>query len=158
MARRWWKRLLLAFGVLFLLAWGYDYFCMIYWVGNTDLEIEFAVTDGINGSSISGARVEVHSAGGFYEENYKQEFVLVADDDGVARRECRQCMCCGEQSGLRFTDTFAVYVPCWRFRVVADGYEPGEWIDLNIVEYARRARRTGPGTSKLVVPVLLRKR
>jgi hypothetical protein len=57
-----------------------------------------------------------------------------------------------------FTDTFVVHLPYWRFRVVADGYEPGEWTELDVPQYIRQARRAGPRKAKLVVPVSLHKR
>jgi hypothetical protein len=141
-----------------LLTWACDSLGTIYWVGRTDLEVEFGVTDAATGNLIPGARIEVQSEGGLYEERGKQEFVLVAGPDGLARKECRGSMCFGTQSGLRFTNTFVVHLPWWRFRVVADGYEPGEWKYLDVPEYVRQTRRNGPGKAKLVVPMSLQKR
>jgi hypothetical protein len=159
MARRWCIRLLLAAAVLPLLVWGCDRVQMIYWVGSTDLEVEFVVTDDATGAPVPRARVEVRqSRGGFYEDREEREFVLVGGVDGRARRECRQSMCFGTRSGLGFTDTFAVHLPYWRFRVVAEGYEPGEWTELDVHEYSRRARRAGSGKAELVVPMWLHKR
>lgn len=158
MARRWWKRLLVAAVVLPLLVWGCDRVQTIRWVGSTDLDVVFAVTDVSNGSPVPGARVEVQSEGGLYAEPDKQQFVLVAGADGVARKECQQSMCFGTQSGLGFTNTFVVHLPWWRFRVVADGFKSGEWIDLDVPEYIRQVQRTGPGKTVLVVPVSLLKR
>ena len=57
-----------------------------------------------------------------------------------------------------FADTFAVHLPCWRFRVVTAGYEPGKWTKLDELQYRRQTRRAGPGTSKLVAPASLEKR
>ncbi|HLJ93851.1 MAG TPA: hypothetical protein VKU02_11750, partial [Gemmataceae bacterium] len=74
MARRWRIRPLVAAIALPLLVWGFDRITMIYWVGSTDLEVVFAVTDA-NGHPIPGVRIEVQSEGGFYEEQDKQEFV-----------------------------------------------------------------------------------
>src|SRR5215207_5993454 len=155
MARRWRNRLFLAAVVVPLLIWGYDRLQGIYWVGSTDLDVAFAVTDAGTGGPIPGARVEVQSEGGFYEERDEQEFVLVANSDGVARKECRNSMCFGTQSGLRFTDTFVVHLPWWRFRVTADGYESGDWTEMDVPENVRRAQRSEPGKAKLVVPVTL---
>lgn len=98
MRRRWWKWLL-AVGLVPLVVWGCDRMQIAYWVGRTDLEVEFVITDVGTGQPIPGARVEVHSEGGFYEEQNEQEFVLIADADGVARKECRRSMCFGAQSG-----------------------------------------------------------
>jgi hypothetical protein len=140
-----------------LLVWGFDRVQIIYWVGSTDLEVEFALTDAANGAPISGAKVEVHSEGGFYAEDYKQEFALVADANGLARKECLESMCFGTESGLRFTDTFAVHLPFWRFRAIAEGYEPSKWFNLDVLEMQRQVRRAGPHKAKLVVPVSLLK-
>jgi len=158
MARRWWKWLLLTPIAVSLLVWGADRLQIIYWVGRTDLEVEFAVADAATGSSVPGARVEVQSDGGFYEEQDTQEFLLIADAGGIARKVCRHSMCFGTRSGLKFTDTFAVHLPWWKYRVLAEGFEPSEWADLDVLEFQRQAQQYGPERSKLVVPVLLHKR
>lgn len=155
MARRWWKRLLIAAGAVLPLVVVYDRFLMIRWVGSTDLEVELVVTEAGTGSPIPGARVEVQSEGGFYEERERQEFALLADDAGVARKVCRESMCFGSTSGLGFTDTYAVHLPFRRVRVVAPGYEPGEWMDLDVLDDRRAVQRVGPRRAKLVVPVSL---
>jgi hypothetical protein len=158
MARRW--RILLLIVVIAppLLVLGYDGFRTIMWVGSTDLDVEFVVTDSTSGLPIPGARIEVQSEGGFYEKKHKQEFVLVAGDDGVARKLCRNSMCFGTRSGLRFTDTFVVHLPFWRYRVVAEGYTPTELAELDVLEQRRLVRRAGPGKSELSVPTSLQKR
>jgi hypothetical protein len=158
MTRRWCKRLLLGALAGALLVVGYDRVQGIHWVGSTDLEVEFTVTDAATGSPIPGARVEIQQAkGGFYEDRDEKEFVLISDDDGQARRDCRQSMCFGTQSGLAFTDTFAVHLPYWRFRVVAAGFEPSKWTELDELRYRRQARRAGSGKSKLMVSISLQK-
>jgi len=148
---------LIAAIALLLLAWGYDRVLTIYWVGSTNLEVEFAVTDLVTGSPIPGAQIEVQSEGGFYEEPEQQEFVLVAGADGVVSKQCRDNMCFGTQSGFRFTDTFAVHLPFWRYRVLADGYPPTDWADIDVLEFRRKVRRVGPGRTKLAVPLSLTK-
>lgn len=40
----------------------------IYWVGQTDLTVEFVITDADTGKPIEGAGITVHSYGGFYAE------------------------------------------------------------------------------------------
>lgn len=157
MARRWWVSLLVAAVVLPLLVWGCDRFQEIRWVGNIDLLVEFTVTD-TTGSPVRGAQVEVRSEGGFYAERNRQEFALVAGIDGVARKECLDNRCSGSTSGLGFTETFGVYRPWWRYRVIAAGYEPTEWIDLESQDLRGRTRRSGRGKAVLVVPVSLPKR
>ena len=93
---------------------------------------------------VPGARVEVQSEGGLYEERDKQEFVLVAGADGLARRECLHSMCFGTRSGLGFTNTFVVHLPWWRYRVVSEHYGPTEWSDLDVPDQRRQVRRAGP--------------
>jgi hypothetical protein len=155
MNRRWLKWLLLVVLSVPLLVWGCDRIQTIYWVGSTDLEVEFVVTDAISGLPLSGAQIEVKSEGGFYEQRDEREFTLVADPDGIARKECRNSMCFGTQSGLRFTDTYVVHLPCWLFRVTAPNYEPSDWVDLDVWENVSRVQRVGPGRAKLVVPASL---
>jgi len=158
MARRWWKRLLIASIALPLLAFGFDRILTIHWVGSTDLEVTFVVADASTGKPIPNARVEIQSEGGLYEERDRQEFVLVAAADGIARKECRSSMCFGTQSRLRFTDTFVVHLPSWRYRVVAQGFQSAEWADLDVLEFRRQVKRDAPGKAKLVIPVTLNKR
>jgi hypothetical protein len=158
MARRRWKWLVIGPIALALLIWGYDRVMTIYWVGSTDLEVEFAITDNAAGSPIADARVEIQqSKGGFYEDRDEKEFVLISDSAGLARRGCPESMCFGTRSGLGFTNTFAVHLPYWQFRIVADGYQPGQWTPLNVQQYIREAQRAGPGKAKLRVPMSLHK-
>jgi hypothetical protein len=154
MARRWRWLLLIVGGILFLV-WGCDRLLTIYWVGSTELEIEFSITEASTETPVSAARVEVQSGGGFYEERETQEFVLVANSVGEARKVCRNCMCFGAQSGLRFTETFAVRLPWWRFRVIAKDYEPSAWTDLDAMEFRRLVQRLGPDKAKLIVRMSL---
>lgn len=152
--RRWlWLVVSAVVGVPLLLL-GYDRVFGMHWVGGTDLEVEFAVADAITGRPVPGAAVEVQSAGGFYAEDYVQEFTLEADAGGSARKVCRNTMCAGTRSGLGMTDTFGTHLPHWRYRVTAAGYEPTDpiWITHGP---GRAAERTGPGCSRLVVPVAL---
>jgi hypothetical protein len=67
---------------------------------------------------------------------------------GLYRRVCAA-------AGL--TDSYAVYLPRWRFRVAAGGYEPTAWADLDVPEFRRQARTAGPQKARLVVPVELRR-
>jgi hypothetical protein len=157
MVRRWSKWGFLAAVAVPLLVWSCDQVQTIYWVGSIDLDVEFQVTDRATGNPIPGATVEVQSEGGFYEERDKHAFVLVADASGVARKECRNSMCFGTQSGLRFTDTFAVHLPWWRFRVVAPGFTPSTWANLDEPRYIQQARRVGPKKARLIVPLSLQK-
>jgi hypothetical protein len=155
--RRRWRKGLIALAVILLAAWGFDRLGGIYWVGRTDLEVEFVVTEAGSDRPVPGARIEVRSEGGFYEEREKQEFVLHADGGGAVSKVYRSSMCFGKRSGLGFTDTFAVHRPWWLVRVSAEGYQRSEWLEVNSSEYARQVRRIGPGKAKVTIPVALRK-
>jgi hypothetical protein len=155
MARRWWKWLVAAMLVP-LLVWGFDRIQFVTWVGSTDLKIAFVVVTGNAEQPVAGARIEVQSEGGFYEEREKQEFVLHTNTDGIAHKVCHSSMCFGARSGLGFTDTFAVHLPWWRFRVSAPGFSSSGWVDLDVSEFRRRARRSGPGKAELLVRISLR--
>jgi hypothetical protein len=130
----------------------------MYWVGHTDLEVAFCLTALDSGQPIAGARIEVRSEGGSYEERGEQQFVLSTDANGVARKECRHNTCSGARSALGFTDSFAVHLPWWQFRVSAPGFESSAWMDLAIGDIRRRTHRIGPGRARVVVPVTLRRR
>jgi hypothetical protein len=156
MTRRW-LNWLLAVGLVALLVWGCDRVLLKDWVGFTDLEVAFAVTDAHTDRLIARARVEIQSEGGFSEERGKQEFVLLADAGGVARKDCRSSMCFGTLSGLGFTNTYRVHLPWWRFRVYAPGYQTTEWVHLDVPQYGQEVERVGSGKAKLVVRVPLQK-
>jgi hypothetical protein len=155
-ARSWWKWLLVL-GLIPLLVLGWDRVQMICWVGHTDLEIEFVVVDGDSDQPVPGARIDLYSVGRSYDYQDGEQFHLLADAVGVARKECLGTMCSGTQSGLRFTDTYVVHLPCWLFRVSAQGFEQTEWVELDTCEYYRQAQRVGPCKARLVVQVALRR-
>jgi hypothetical protein len=148
MSRRRWKAVVIAVCAVSLLVVAYDRLWAIYWVGSTDLEIEFVITEAGSGAPVRDARIEIQSDGGFYEERDKQEFALVTDLDGVARKVCVDSICFGSRSGLGFTDTFVVHLPYWRYQVIADGYAPREWVSLNVPERVDEVRRIDPRKAK----------
>ena len=158
MARRRWEWLFLAAVMLPLLVYGLDRVWLIRWVGSTDLEVEFAVTDAATDGPVPGARVEVQSEVGCDTKDFEQDLTIPVDAAGSARMEVRPCVCFGTQSGLRFTDTFVVHLPYWRCRVIAESYEPSEWANLDVLKQRRQVRRIGPGKAKLVVPMSLHKK
>lgn len=137
----------------------------ILWVGNTDLTVEFEVTDVESGAPIQGADISILSEGGFNADGdrlrqaglRREELKLTTDDTGVARYLCRDSMCCGEQSTLRFTDTLSVYLPRWRVTVGAVGYTAHEPFILEERPNRRKEQRDGPRRAKLVVPIKLSK-
>lgn len=146
MARRWWRRPLIMGVVLTLLMSGYECVTMIWWAGETDLEIEFVVTDAATGRPVSGAEVEIQGEPG--------PDALVTNEVGMVRLVW-PCPCGGTRSGLQLIDTFSVRLPAWQYRVVHAGYEPSEWANLATRGSDQRMQRTGLGKSKLVVAVSL---
>src|SRR5262245_191952 len=88
----WGRALVLA--LLPLLVWGCDRASLCAWVGATDLEVEFVVTDA-TGQPVPWARIDVQSDGGFYRECDEKAFTLTADSAGTARRVCHHAMCYG---------------------------------------------------------------
>ena len=127
------------------------------WVGNTNLEVQFVIAASDSGQPVPDARVEVQSEGGFYAEPKPQKFVLTADADGIARKECLESMCCGTKSGLHLIHSYSVRLPWWRYRIVATGFKPSPWTELEVAENGRQVRRMGPGHAQLVVRVSLLK-
>lgn len=150
------KRLILVAAGLTLLVCGYDRSRVVRWVGATDLEVRFVVTDAASGEPVPGARVEVMIETGFPDDRGGKGFVLIAGPDGIARKEFRDWMRAGSESRLRLTDTYSVRPPDWLFRVVADRYAPGDWVLYgDLPKPARATRRLGPGRDELVVSVSL---
>ncbi|MCI0643164.1 MAG: DUF4198 domain-containing protein [Gemmataceae bacterium] len=156
MAKRW-RWLLVGVALLAIAVWGFDAIRTIYWVGSTDLHIHFEVSDADSGKPVENAEIYVQSEGGFYKDRDEKAFTLTTDRDGIASGLCRDSMCFGTRSGLRFTDTFRVYLPWWRFQVIAEGYEPHKSTYLDIDEYICQVQRTQTGTAKLTVPISIKK-
>jgi hypothetical protein len=155
MRKRWW---LLWLAVVPVAVWGYDGLQKICWVGFTDLEIVFVVTDVDSGRPVEGAKIAVHTGGGIYREHEEKPFELVTDADGTARRVCHDSMCSGTQSGLAFTDTFAVHLPWWDFRVTAPGFRSSQRLLLDVAEYGHQVQRLPDRSAQLVVRVPLLKK
>lgn len=156
MAHCWQKWLAMGVIAVPLCVWGYDRVLVIHWVGHTDLDVEFSISDAATGAPIRGARVEIQqTAGGYYEDRDEKGYMLASGDDGLARKVCRSSMCFGTRSGLGFTDTFVVHLPVWRFQAVANGYEPSQWTELDVPHYLQQVRQSGPGEAKLAVAVSL---
>jgi hypothetical protein len=153
-----WKLVLLVLLIPLVawLAWQYDRSQKIAWIGPTNLEVSFVVTDVATGEPIPGARIEVQSDDRFCEEKEREEFVLFADAKGVARQVCRST-CFGTESPLKFRDTFGVHLPWWQFRAIAEGFEPGELTGLMQSKLAGQPKRVRPRQSAAVVPVTLQR-
>ena len=152
MSRRW-RFVVFGVAVVAVLLFAFERVQRIHWVGSTNLEIEFLVTQADTGQPVQGAEIAVWSEGGFYRERADRQFSLLTDEQGKARRVCHESMCFGTQSGLRLTDTYVVHLPWWNFRVSAPGYWTRELTSLDIPENVRQVQRLGPETAKLVVRV-----
>lgn len=156
--KRWARRLvvvLLVVVVLLLLAPLTQTIC---WVGYTDLEVEFVVSDDEDERPIQGATVSIFAQkGGFCDEREEQQFSLTTDSEGVAKRVARGCMCFGTKNWR--LDTFAFHLPYWWFRASAPGYvtSKSEFLDdMETMKYARQVRR-GEGMAHLTVRIRLRR-
>ena len=130
----------------------------LYWVGSTNLEVEFVVVDSESSQPIPGARIRIHSEGGLHDGgNQIEDFELVTDAMGSARRSCLNNRCHGGESGLRFRDFRSVHLPHWPgIRVAAHGYVVSDTIDL-VEDYWGKTCHDGPGKDRLVVRVPLKK-
>lgn len=130
-------------------------FPTVAWVGRTDLEIEFLITDSISGKAVSNARVDLGSPRELPEESQPDQPSLITDDDGRARTICRNCVCSGRRNRLLQLDTFVIDLPAWQFQVIADGFEHSKRIELDVAHYVQRVVRSQKVGAKLVVPVSL---
>lgn len=126
----------------------------IHWVGYTDLEIEFVVTDAETDIPVPAATVYVHSEGGFYAERERQDFELTTNEVGTVTRLCKDCMCFGT-SGWNI-DTYVVHLPDWYYRVSAPGYVESALTALDVLENVQQVQRGKPA-ARLVVQVRLEK-
>ena len=116
------------------------------WVGATDLEIEWVVTDAATGEAVRGATILVAPS------NCREiQFSLVTDENGRAKRSVN-CGCSG-RSGWNI-DTCFVHLPNWYFLVSAKGYIRSECEMLDDPENFRRVQGGSP-TATLLVPITL---
>jgi hypothetical protein len=145
----------LALVAIALMIVAYDRMLIFYWLGSADLEIEFVITQVDGNKPIEGATiaVDIHEAIAASEK----PFDLATDRNGTAHRVCN-CRSDGCYSQLRFTDSWSVQPPYWRYQVSAAGYETSVRADVHTEENIARIQRLQPGHAKLVIPVGLRKK
>lgn len=125
------------------------------WVGHTDLQVFFVLTDADTGQPIPKAIVHVRAEpGGFCEETDTREFTITTDDNGHASHLCKSCMCFGSRGVLE--DTFAAHLPPWWYHVSADGYASTEPEFLDDWKHARQVQRGKPFAT-IAVPIRLQK-
>ena len=133
----------------------YDGSQVIVWIGGTNLDVAFVIAEADSGRPIEGASVAVET---FSERDAEPPNIdLVTDSDGVAALVIPGLTTTGRQSALRFTDTYAINLPYWRFRASAPGYTISDWLKLHEPGRGLEAKRVAPFRAKLVIPVTLRK-
>jgi hypothetical protein len=127
----------------------------IAWVGSTDLDVEFVISDADTGRPIAGAAVDIEQEeGGFCSDKDAKQFRLVTGPDGTATHRLG-CMSFGITSTWK--DSFSVHLPHWTFVVSADGYRPSEPVELDQPLYERQVERR-QGSARLRVPVTIKQR
>jgi hypothetical protein len=124
----------------------------IEWVGRTDLDIVFEVTDASTGLPVNGAIVQVDG-----DQDYRCK--LVTDEKGRASKLLKDEFCSGYYVRSKLTrrvikDTFHVLLPDWFLQVSAPGYERSPGVLVNTTENQRRVQR-GDGTSSLRILIEL---
>lgn len=135
-----------------LLIIAYDRIAMVWWVGSTDLQVDFEVVEEGTGEPIEGATIRIEqSEGGFCEDRSAAEFELVTDAAGRASRSCRRCMCFGTESGLRFTDTFSSHLPKWRVAISAPGHSDSISKLGDSPEHSKSIRRIEKGLAAVTI-------
>ena len=117
----------------------------IRWVGRTDLEIVFVITDADTGAPVPTALAEVQPGDCFVCDRTTQDFTLKADAAGTAAKVCPDMMSFGTTGGPGCAGTFGTHLPDWRYRVVADGYAATDWTWLRAQDRQRQVRRDGGG-------------
>lgn len=123
------------------------------WVGRTDVEIRFVVTDAQSNQPVPKAIVFISSEpDGFCDDSPQHEFTLSTDENGQAKYLATSCMCFGSKG--TFEDTFGSHLPRWTYHVSASGYSSTTPTFLDVSENARRVER-GDRFATLSVPILL---
>ncbi len=127
----------------------------VKWVGRTDLEVCFIVTDAETGQQIPNATIQVRAeAGGFCDDCERRKFTVAADGIGCAKHSCTNCMCFGSRSA--FEETFVVHLPWWWFNAKATGYSDSEPEYLDLPGNIQRVQRGKPFAT-IVIPIRLHK-
>ena len=125
------------------------------WVGTTDLEVSFIVTDATTGQPIPNAIVQIRSeAGGFSDDRESRDFMIAADSRGYAKRVCTNCMSFGSRSF--FEDTFGVHLPWWWVSAKAIGYSDSEPEYIDVRENQKEVQR-GKSFATIAIPLRLKK-
>jgi len=112
---------------------------LIHWVGKTDLQVSFVVTDAQTGQPIPQATIHIRvEPGGFCDDRGPREFTITTNDKGHAKHLCTNCMSFGS-NGI-FRDTFGIHLPWWWFHTTAAGYFDSDPAYLDTLDNARPVR------------------
>jgi hypothetical protein len=140
---------LLAVGFILLLILGRT----VTWVGHTDLEVCFVVTDADTGQPIPEAIVHIRAEpSGFCDDTAESQFTITPDSNGRAKYVCTNCMCFGSKGLLE--DTYAVHLPWWWFHATASQYSATAPAYLDVPENVKRVQRGAPFAT-ITVPIRL---
>lgn len=143
--------LLVAGGLVAFFAFGQS----VRWVGRTDLDVRFIVTDAETGQPIPDATIHIRAEpGGFCADSPQPEFTLTTDDNGHARQLATNCMCFGSKGP--FEESFGSHLPRWTFYATADQYSATDPAELDVLENAREVQR-GDTLATLSVSIRLQK-
>ncbi|WP_010586814.1 hypothetical protein [Schlesneria paludicola] len=124
----------------------------VRWVGRTDLEVRFLLTDRETGQPIPNATIHVRTGpGGFCRDRETREFTIVTDAHGNAKQMCEECMCSGSRS--TFENTYNVHLPRWRFYATAIDYSATDPTDL---EFGNTVQKVQRGDSFAVISLSIR--
>lgn len=127
----------------------------VKWVGRTDVEVRFVVTDAQTGQPIPNAVIYIRAEpGGFCDDPPVPKFAITTDRNGHATQVATHCMCFGSKGA--FEDTFASHLPPWWFHVTSTGYSATEPTYLDAADDARQVQRGEPFAT-ITVPIRLRK-
>ncbi len=142
---------LLVLGVVALIPFGQS----AKWVGHTDLQVRFVVSDATTEQPVPQAIVHIRAeAGGLCDDGGERKFTITTDENGHATHLCKGCMCFGSKS--IFEDTFAVHLPHWWFHATAAGYSGTDPRFLDASKNAPQVQRS-KGLATITVPIRLRK-
>jgi hypothetical protein len=153
----WWTRSVVGFAVLLVIGLValFTFGQTSKWVGHTDLEIRFVVTESETGRPIHNASLHVRTEpSGLCDDLPAREFTLTTDESGEVSQVVKNCMCFGSHGA--FEDTFVSHLPQWTFRATASGYSSTAVEYLDDPKNVRQVKRGKPFAT-LSVPIGLRK-
>jgi len=157
MAKRW--KVILGCCVAVLVASALATFGIdVVWVGQTDLQVVFIVSDAETKKPVPSAVVEFRKdeEGNDFcrEECDEARDSFTTDATGRLARHWTGCMCSGRRSWVR-NDTFSLRLPGLWVRASAPGYATGKWTYLDDRSY-RCAVKREEGFATLEVNIPLR--